>query len=373
MNFSYWDQHELMKPVDYLIIGSGITGLSTAIHLKKAEPKKRVAIFERGMLPWGASTRNAGFACFGSMGELVMDLKNHSTEEVVELLEQRKAGLELLKSLVGSKMELELCGNYEVFRHSEREEWRTLKAEIPRINDLLQSVLGEEVFSESTAKFGFKEVAGMIYNRYEGMLNTGKMMKALLELAQAKGVKIYNGAGISQYEAQAHGVEIGLSNGLKIWANKMLLCTNAFSGALLKLPALSPGRNQVLITKPIKNLPFKGAFHAESGHLYFRNVGNRLLIGGGRQHFKAEQNTTDLKITDEVQQYLEKQLREVILPQHKFEVEYRWAGIIGLGAKKTPLIEKLSDSIYVGVRLGGMGVALGSLVGKKLSALAIKG
>jgi glycine/D-amino acid oxidase-like deaminating enzyme len=373
MNFSYWDQYELMKPVDYLIIGSGITGLTTAIHLKRAEPKKQVAIFERGMLPWGASTRNAGFACFGSMGELVMDLKHHSTAEVIELLEQRKAGLELLNSLVGSKMELELCGNYEVFRYNEREDWQRLKAEIPRINDLLLSVFGQEVFSESEADFGFKEVAGMIYNRYEGMLNTGKMMRALLELAQAEDVKIYNGAAVNQFEEQAHGLEISLSNGLKIKAQKMLLCTNAFSGALLKLPALSPARNQVLITKPIKNLPFKGAFHAESGHLYYRTVGNRVLIGGGRQHFKAEQNTTDLKITDEVQQYLEKQLREVILPQCTFEVEQRWAGIIGLGEKKTPLIEKLSDRIYAGVRLGGMGVALGSLVGKELSALAVRG
>ncbi len=372
MNFSYWEQYELIQAADYLIIGAGITGLSTALHLKRAESHKRVVILERGMLPWGASTRNAGFACFGSVGELVMDLKHHSKAEVLELVKMRKAGLELLKSLVGHRIDYEPCGNYELFDSSEQKQWQQLKAEIPQINQLLKGVFDKPVFEESKTEFGFSGVQGMIYNRYEGMLNTGKMMQALLILVQQAGVTLLNGARVQKYSEQPNRVVVQLANGLTISADKVLLCTNAFSKDLLKMEALSPARNQVLITKPIENLKFQGAFHAENGHLYFRTVGQRVLIGGGRQHFAAEQNTTELKITKQVQDYLEEKLRQVILPEQPFEVDHRWAGIIALGTKKTPLIEQLSERIYAGVRLGGMGVALGSLVGQRLAALAAK-
>jgi glycine/D-amino acid oxidase-like deaminating enzyme len=372
MTVSYWDQQELLQKIDYVVIGSGITGLSTAIHLKQAQPHKKVVVLERGMLPWGASTRNAGFACFGSMGELVMDLKNHTEAEVVQLLQMRSDGLTLLKELVGSQLQLESCGNYEVFRHSEKEEFEKLGAAIPKVNKLLRAVFKEDVFSVAPNCFGFKKVEGLIFNSYEGMLNTGKMMSALLALAKNLGVLIYNGARVASHVEAAEALQLRLSNGLELSAEKMLVCTNAFSGNLLKETEITPARNQVLITKPISNLPFSGAFHAQNGHLYFRTVGQRVLIGGGRQHFKAENNTTQLEISDEVQGYLEKQLREWIIPKQAFKVDQRWAGIIGVGAKKSPIIKKVSNRVYAGVRLGGMGVALGSLVGKKLSALAVK-
>ena len=78
MNFSYWENKELIGDNDIVIIGSGITGLSTAIHLKRTSPSLKILILERGVLPWGASTKNAGFACFGSLGEVLDDLQNTS-------------------------------------------------------------------------------------------------------------------------------------------------------------------------------------------------------------------------------------------------------------------------------------------------------
>ncbi len=70
---SYWERESFFKHIDVAVIGSGIVGLAAAIHLKKIAPKLQVAILERGVLPVGASTRNAGFSCFGSMTELLDD------------------------------------------------------------------------------------------------------------------------------------------------------------------------------------------------------------------------------------------------------------------------------------------------------------
>jgi glycine/D-amino acid oxidase-like deaminating enzyme len=124
-----------------------------------------------------------------------------------------------------------------------------------------------------------------------------------------------------------------------------------------------------LITGPISNLDIKGTFHLEQGYYYFRNMGNRILLGGGRNlDFEAE-TTTDLSQTELIQNRLESLLREVILPDTDYEIEHRWSGIMGMGASKKPIVERLSEHVYCGVRMGGMGVAIGSLIGQELAEL----
>ena len=70
MNYSYWELKEWFTNIDFTIVGSGIVGLNCAITLKKNHPKAKILILEKGMLPQGASTKNAGFACFGSLSEI---------------------------------------------------------------------------------------------------------------------------------------------------------------------------------------------------------------------------------------------------------------------------------------------------------------
>ena len=42
---------------------------------------------------------------------------------------------------------------------------------------------------------------------------------------------------------------------------------------------------------------------------------------------------------------------------------------MGIGNTKKPIVKELSDNVICGVRLGGMGIAIGSLVGKNLADL----
>lgn len=77
MKLSYWEQKSLIGNPDVAVIGAGITGLNAAIRLKQLDPALDVLVLERGALPEGASTRNAGFACFGSPSELLADLAHH--------------------------------------------------------------------------------------------------------------------------------------------------------------------------------------------------------------------------------------------------------------------------------------------------------
>ena len=71
MQISFWEKDTFLNNTDIIIIGSGIVGLNAAIHLKEQNPTLKIIVVERGSLPCGASTKNAGFACFGSMSELI--------------------------------------------------------------------------------------------------------------------------------------------------------------------------------------------------------------------------------------------------------------------------------------------------------------
>src|SRR5450755_1605344 len=94
---SIWESESFFSKKDIIIIGSGFTGLWSAYYLKKRYPKKSVLILERGIIPSGASSRNAGFACFGSFTELASDTTHLGESEMLELVEMRYKGLEKIQ------------------------------------------------------------------------------------------------------------------------------------------------------------------------------------------------------------------------------------------------------------------------------------
>lgn len=107
----------------------------------------------------------------------------------------------------------------------------------------------------------------------------------------------------------------------------------------------------------------------DEGFYYFRNVGNRILFGGARNLDLEGETTTRFSTTELIQNQLEKYLREIILPNQNFEIEHRWSGIMGMGSKRNPIVQQLSENVYCGVRLTGTGIAIGSLVGEELAGM----
>ena len=132
---------------------------------------------------------------------------------------------------------------------------------------------------------------------------------------------------------------------------------------------VQPARAQVIITKPINNLKIKGSFHLQEGYYYFRNIDYRILIGGGRNLDFSNEKTMNFGQTDLIQNKLEEILKTIILPTTSFEIDQRWSGIMGVGDKKKPIVKQISNHVFCGIRLGGMGIAIGSLVGRELAAL----
>jgi glycine/D-amino acid oxidase-like deaminating enzyme len=206
-----------------------------------------------------------------------------------------------------------------------------------------------------------------IVNNFEGQIDTGKMAFELLQRVQNLGVKIINNISVASFVALDSQLHVKTDK-IDFKTQKLFIATNGFAKQLVE-EEVQPARAQVLITKPIENLEIKGTFHLDRGYYYFRNIDSRILFGGGRNlDFKTEE-TAVFGQTSRIQNELERILKETILPNTPFEVEHRWSGIMGVGPQKKAIVKKLSDNVFCGVRLGGMGVAIGSLVGKELAEL----
>ena len=367
-NFSYWENTTWLKNIDYVVVGSGIVGLNCAISLRVKHPKAKIVVIERGALPNGASTKNAGFACFGSLSEIIDDLKTHTKEEVVELVKKRIDGLSALRNLLGDNtLEYQELGGYEVFLKENKREFEKCLAQRDEVNDLLKPFFKKDLFKVVENPYGFNGIVKTcFFNPFEGMIHTGKMMHELYKLAVSKNILFLHQEEVTSFEEDTK-VTIKTTN-FSIEASKLFIATNGFAAQLLK-EDVKPARAQVLITKPIQKLKIKGTFHLDKGYYYFRNVDNRILLGGGRNlDFKTEE-TTNLGITPKIQHRLEYLLKEVILPKTQVEIDYRWSGIMGVGKQKKPIVKQVGNHIFFGVRLGGMGIAIGSLIGKELSEL----
>ncbi|WP_339623757.1 FAD-dependent oxidoreductase [uncultured Winogradskyella sp.] len=369
MNLSYWEIQSWLTNIDYTIVGSGIVGLNCALQLRKRFPKSKILVLEKGMLPQGASTKNAGFACFGSISEIIDDLNHHTKEEVLELIKKRVKGLQLLRETLGDKaIDYQNLGGYELFLDADNALYELCIAKQETINKLLRPIFKSEVFSTKLNTFNFKNIKpNYSFNQFEGQIDTGKMMEALLHKVQQNGIKILNNCTVKTYQDDTNAVKI-CTNNFEFSSKNMLIATNGFAAKLTE-QSVKPARAQVLITKPIKDLPIKGTFHLDEGYYYFRNINNRILFGGGRNlDFKTEE-TTIFGETEIIQNKLEDLLRTTILPNTAFKVDHRWSGIMGVGSQKKAIVKQLSNHVYCGVRLGGMGVAIGSTVGKELASL----
>jgi glycine/D-amino acid oxidase-like deaminating enzyme len=360
-----------------IILGSGLAGLWSAYYIKKFHPKLRVLILDKGIIPTGASTRNAGFACYGSLTELLDDAKKAGEDEMIELVTRRYQGLRRIRKVL-SKKEIDYVrnGGYELITNQQYPALSALKKDINWLNAKVARITGRKkvfrIADKKIKRFGFKQVSHLVENDTEAQLHSGKMVQCLLTLVQSMGVTVLNQVEVKRISSNSSGImlESNLPEVLK--TNQLLICTNAFSQQLFPEVQITPARGQVLVTSPLKDLKFKGTFHYDEGFYYFRDLGNRVLLGGARNKAFSEEETTDMDVSSLIQDELERFLRDVVLPGETFTIDHRWSGIMGMGKSKTPEIKKLQKNIYCAVGLGGMGVTLAPILGEEAAKLMSK-
>lgn len=370
---SFWEYDSFLKDIDLLVIGSGIVGLTSAYLYKLKHPEKKVVVLESGVLPHGATTRNAGFACFGSMSEILDDLSEMDEETCFRLVKERHDGLLSLLDLHGkTAIGYIQSGGYEVFFDQDQELFDHCISKLEFVNKALKKHAGFDtnVFEciDIPASWGLKTLKKTIFNPFEGQIHSGMLMQHLLKICQKSGILVLNGVRAKHIEERNKQV-LTLAEPFDVSSELVLVCNNGFAAEVLPDVQVKPARGQVLVTSPVNNLNWEGTFHHYKGYDYFRNVGNRVLIGGGRHLDIENEYTSEMETTPIITDYLVSVLKNYVLPENEFTIDFAWAGIMGKGPSKQPIVKKINERVGVAVRMGGMGVAIGTQIAHQAAAL----
>ncbi len=383
MAISAWEQSTYFAPKDVVIIGCGFVGLWTALELINKYPKMQITILERGVIPSGASTRNAGFSCFGSVSELMYDIALMGEANMLETVKMRYDGLQKIQRTFDKKViDYDQFGGYELFEKNGPYDIQQLDKDIAYLNKILAPVLKTPkkngkyvpIYSNESKKIkqlGFQAIEALAFSPLEGQLNSAKLVLALQQAVQSKGVHILFNTEVKKFKSHKKGVTIHTNLEAPLETKQLLICTNGFAKQLMPGLDVLPARGQVFITEPIPNLKFKGTFHFDEGFYYFRNVGNRLLLGGARNKDFKNEKTYSLDTSPIIQKTLEEFMMKRILPKgsKKPKIELRWSGTMGMGKIKKPIIEEVQPNIFCAVRMSGMGVAIAPIVAERVVKL----
>ncbi|MDH4473586.1 MAG: FAD-binding oxidoreductase [Fluviicola sp.] len=370
---SYWEKTALTEGIDYAIVGGGIVGIATALHLREIYPNAKIVILERGYVSTGASTKNAGFACFGSVTELADDLKKMDETSVWNTVEMRWRGLQRLhERFPDSVIDLQLKGSWDLIASDETKTVPELSDQMQYFNAEIERITGfSSCFSYDTTiaeKAGFNGINGGFHNKLEGEIHTGKLLAASNLLLAKAGIICLFGVEVKTIQPGENEVLIETNYG-ELKSGKLAVTVNGFAQKLLNDQRIQPARAQVIVSSKMPGFELPGTFHYQQGYYYFRSIDNRLLLGGGRNLDFSGETTTEFENTSLIINTLEALMHNVILPGKDVTIDYKWSGIMGVGTEKKPLIEFIHPNVGIGVRMGGMGVAIGSLVGEELAEL----
>lgn len=380
---SIWEQETYYRDTDVLIAGGGFMAMWTAWELLQRNPKLKITIAEASRVPALASTRNAGFACFGSPSELWSDLHTMGENAMWQVVEMRFKGIEKIRRIWGDNaIGYDPIGGYEVYAGQPEWEGVMLAEKLSMLNKGLAFITGEnETYRDRSNRLvtmamqGFSAMAG---NSIEGGLHSGKLAATMAAWLHAAGVVLLTGHKVENVSYSGVGQNVCLLAGqrhIEIKSKAMIWATNAALDIVEGVgKRVVPARGQVLLSPPIAGCKLKGTFHFDEGYYYFRNLGNRLLLGGARNKAFSHEQTHLAEPSSEIQAHL-KAFIKMHLPEAAQVLEkpgwMEWAGIMGMSEDKKPIVKEISPCIWVALACNGMGVALTPVVAEEVATQVV--
>ncbi|MCF8066953.1 MAG: FAD-binding oxidoreductase [Desulfobacterales bacterium] len=363
---------------DIAIVGGGFTGLSSAYHLAKKYPQKRIVLLDAARCGYGASGRNGGHAILYPMVQIMEVYKKKGREAAVEFASVAKQGLGIVKSFIEEydiDCEFEETGFVE-FIEKERqinavmEEYKILES-----LGIESDFLSRKAVSE---KFNTTHFHGGVKTNSEGGLNPCKLALGLKEVVQSMNVEIFEQTKVTSV-SPGRTVTINTEFG-EVHADAVVLGTNGYTSTLnLFKKYMVPFHDYVISTAPLTSeqmtsLGWKGREAlADNRNLfnYYRLSGDNRIIFGGELVKYYYGNIPSPGNNKHVISLLEERLLK-IWPQLKgVKIEHRWGGTDGLTRDILPLIGVLGEykNIFYGVGYSGEGICWANLAGKIISQL----
>jgi glycine/D-amino acid oxidase-like deaminating enzyme len=372
MSTSYWldRTHRVgKKNYDVVIVGAGISGLSTAFWLNKEDPTLKIAIVEKNRVGFGASGRNAGFITCGSVEHFNRLISKHGLQEAVEIWKFAETNLNLLREHIiqdqSKEIEFQKRGAYSLA--AQENEFKELQNVAKTMGDLNIPV---EIFNADQVRKNVGAVNFVGGIKYLDDAETNPFL--LLELMQ-KHIKadLYEMTEAHRYEETSEGTRLLKTDNGDFECSMIIYCLNGYSPNLHPYFAdkIYPTRAQILMMEsaaPFMDGPCYANFYLD----YFRQMPNgQLLIGGFRQLEKTTEVGYSDHITDVIQNALHDFVKTYLPVLKDKKVTHRWSGVMGFSRDGQPMIGALPEDnqVYFAGGYTGHGMGLAFHTGKCLT------
>jgi len=357
---------------DVCIVGGGIAGCSTALHL--AERGYSVVLLEGKRIAWGASGRSGGQALFGfaagqdklaaQVGKDVARRMFDISVEALDLLKARVARHSIDCDLNWGQMHVAIKPRHETELKAWREELdRDYGYASPRWldRDEVRAILATDRY-----------IGGLLDPR-SGHLHPLNYTLGLARAAEAAGVRVFEGSQVVRLD---HGDTVTIAtDGGTVRAKYVALCCNAYVDEKIsaKLRArIMPVGTYIVATEPLGAARMQALMRDNVGVTdinwvldYFRRSADHRLLFGGRVSYSGLDPLNTERATRARMLKVFPQLADV-------KIEYSWGGYVDITMSRAPDFGRLAPNVYYLQGFSGHGIALTGMAGK-LAAEAIAG
>ena len=359
---------------EWLIIGAGYTGLSTARKLSQLYPNQKILLVDAQLAGEGASSRNSGYLVDTTLNDGFTsnkEIKNYKKKADIY-----KLGIEAVKRFIKEHQvdcDWNECGKY--FASSKEEDKKIL-----------------ENFSDTLSKLGFehnlmsnkdlkKRLGTNFYNialHTKGgiLLHPGKLVRAMIDTLPAN-VSLYENSSLLNWKKINDTVICNFKNG-SIKTKKIIFATNGFLKSIgIKYNYNFPITLTASMTRSLTDEEFKSIGQPkEWGVLPVRPMGatirmtkdRRILIRNTAEVYNPYQMSQSELDKRSFKQKIGIKKRFPQLPDNI--IQSSWSGIVSRTRNSSQIFEKINNNIFAAGCYNGSGIGVGTLFGEQIALMA---
>ncbi|MFY9550763.1 MAG: FAD-dependent oxidoreductase, partial [Thermoanaerobaculia bacterium] len=373
------------EETDIAIVGGGYTGLWTALFLKELEPRRGVAILEKGLVGYGGSGRNAGI-----VGETIdhsheLAIAHFGLEEARRLARLGRENLDAMETFLrerGIDARFERPGQLVMALTPAHVEAlaRGLEA-AERVGSPGWRILSRD---EAQAELASPLYLGALLAPRNALVNPVRLAEGLRAVAVRLGVRVYENTSVSKISFRGGRVALTAGPG-SLRAEKLILATNAYSHHLR--PSLTarflPLYDYILVSEPLtpsqrQTIGWRsrrGVVDARTFFNYYRLTDDGRILWGTSEAAYYPGNRVSEACDHSPRHYaaLESSFRRHFPQLESLTFPYRWGGPIASTTRLTPFFgDAAGGRLVYGLGYTGHGVGSTRIAGRILAHRALE-